>query len=106
MRALAGLLVLVLAVSPAAAQPRIKAPVAPIAPAVPVAPAPVLTGGGFAPMRGLAPSLSQGGLRPVSDARPVCRARCAQDRYTCGDEEHCASRWNQCVSTCSLTGAP
>ena len=105
MRALAVLLVVLLAVSPAAAQPRIKAPVAPIAPVVvPVAPAPPLSGGGFSPMRGLTPGII--GLKPVSDARPVCRARCSQDRYTCGDEEHCTSGWSQCVATCSLTAAP
>jgi hypothetical protein len=101
MRALSILVVLALAVSPAAAQPRLKAPTAPVAPVAPVAPAPLLANGGFAAFRGLTPGFS--GLAPAGDARPVCRSRCAQDRYVCGEQEHCTERWAQCVAACAPT---
>lgn len=42
------------------------------------------------------------GLKPVSDPAPLCRARCAQENYTCdGDDAQCGTQLRQCRRGCS-----
>jgi hypothetical protein len=69
--------------------------------------APLRSGGSNQPVSRLAltsSTLSQGlsGLPRVGDAAPICRAQCAQDRYTCltVDDEVCDTGWARCVAGC------
>ena len=96
---------------PKAAQAGLKGAAAP-APAA-VAPAPILGpatstlrmsalgSGAMIPGQNLARGLS--GLPTTGDPAPICRAACAQERYTClsADDESCDHRWSRCVAGCS-----
>ena len=53
------------------------------------------------PGRNLGRGLS--GLPATGDPAPICRAACAQERYTClsADDESCDHRWSRCVAGCT-----
>ena len=53
--------------------------------------------GGPSPLRPITP------VRAVGDPAPICRATCAETRYTCAasDDTECDSRWAQCAADCS-----
>ena len=97
---------------PKAAQAGLKGASAP-APAA-VAPPPILgaatstlrmsalSSGGTIQGQNLGRGLS--GLPTTGDPAPICRAACAQERYTClaADDESCDHRWSRCVAGCSV----
>ena len=60
-----------------------------------------LNSGAAIPGQNLARGLS--GLPTAGDPAPICRAACAQERYTClsADDESCDHRWSRCVAGCS-----
>ena len=64
-------------------------------------PASGLSAGGFGqPLRPFGGSGALVGLPPPGDPTPQCRIGCAQQRYTCGDDDVCAQSWRQCVQAC------
>ena len=60
-----------------------------------------LESGLSAPGRNLSRGLA--GLPVAGDPAPICRAACAQERYTClsADDESCDHRWSRCVAGCT-----
>ena len=44
-----------------------------------------------------------GGLPATGDPAPICRAACAQERYSClsAEDESCDHRWSRCVAGCT-----
>ena len=49
------------------------------------------------------PGLAALGLTHAGDQTPVCRAQCSEDRYVCGADEGCDTRWRDCIESCSAS---
>ncbi|MEO6377888.1 MAG: hypothetical protein ABIO37_07680 [Caulobacteraceae bacterium] len=56
-----------------------------------------------APISGQSLSRGLAGLPVTGDAAPICRAGCAQERYSClsAEDESCDARWSRCVAGCT-----
>ena len=61
-----------------------------------------LGSGAAIPGQNLARGLA--GLPATGDPAPICRAACAQERYTClsAEDDSCDHRWSRCVAGCSV----